>query len=46
MRSKVAGSPCQALSRRNSAAEPRSWSVPDLVTTLISDEAERPVSAV
>ena len=45
-RSNVAGKPCHALSRRNSAADPRSWSVPDLVTTLIIEDAERPDSAV
>ena len=45
-RSKVAGSPCQLLSRRNSAADPRNCSVPAFVTTLIIEDAERPDSAV
>ena len=44
-RSNVAGSPCQALSRKKSATDPLSWSLPDLVTTLISEDAERPDSA-
>jgi hypothetical protein len=42
----VAGSDCQRLSRAKTDADPRSSSPPDFVTTLIADEADRPVSAV
>ena len=45
-RSNVAGSPCQRWSRAKSDTDPRSWSLPDFVTTLITEEAERPDSAV
>ena len=45
-RSYVAGRPCHALSRAKNENDPRSWSVPERVTTLITEEADRPDSAV
>src|SRR3954464_13151564 len=41
-----AGKDSQRLARAKSDAEPRSWSVPDLVTTLIAAPADLPVSAL
>ena len=41
-RSKVAGSPCSLRSRKWKAPEPCGSFEPDLVTTLMTDEAERP----
>src|SRR5688572_10186488 len=45
IRSYVAGRPCKASSRAKNEAEPRRLFEPDLVTTFIIEEPERPYSA-
>src|SRR3954467_9133823 len=44
--SKVGGCACHRLLRPKTDTEPRSWSDPLFVTTLMTEDADRPYSAV